>query len=117
MRRSEEDERRKYELSWCERNVERMEGELLTKRADALRVAGRRRRGRSRLRWEDCVKRYLKGVESESEGWGRGRNGDGSETGSVKGGKREISTIRSGAILTPDFRDKDESNNNFKQVI
>ena len=38
------------------------EGERLTKRADALRVEGRRRRGRTRLRWEDCVKRYLAGV-------------------------------------------------------
>ena len=45
-------------LKWAGK-VERMEGERLTKRADALRVEGRMRRGRPRLRWEDCVKRYL----------------------------------------------------------
>ena len=33
----------------------------MTKRADALRVEGKRRRGRRRLRWEDCVKRDLAG--------------------------------------------------------
>ena len=46
--------------------VERMEGVRLTKRADALGVEGRRRR--LRLRWEDCVKRDLVGVENEGEG-------------------------------------------------
>ena len=40
----------------------RMDGEWLTKGADALRVEGRRRRGRPRLRWEDCVKGNLMGV-------------------------------------------------------
>ena len=50
--------------------VDRMGGEQLTKRADALRVEGGRRRGRRILRWEDCVKRDLAGVgvENESEG-------------------------------------------------
>ena len=42
--------------------MERMEGVRLTKRVDVLRVEGRRRRGRPRLRWEDCVKTYLVGV-------------------------------------------------------
>ena len=37
----------------------------LKKRADALRVEGRRRRGRLRMRWEDCVKRYLAGMGEE----------------------------------------------------
>ena len=45
-------------LSWAG-HVEQMEGERLTKRADALGVEGRKRRGRPRLRWEDCVKRDL----------------------------------------------------------
>ena len=35
-------------------HVDRMEGKRLTKRADALREEGRR--GRPRLRFEDCVK-------------------------------------------------------------
>ena len=34
----------------------------LKKRADALRVEDRRRRGKPRLRWEDGVKRDLVGV-------------------------------------------------------
>ena len=46
-------------------HVERMEGVRLTKRADALGVEGRRRRGRPRLRWEDCVKRGVVGVGGE----------------------------------------------------
>ena len=35
------------------------------KRADSLGVQGRRRRGRPRLRWEDCGKRDLVGVGGE----------------------------------------------------
>ena len=46
-------------------HVERMEGVRLTKRADALGVEGRRKGGRPRLRWEDCVKRDLVGVGGE----------------------------------------------------
>ena len=44
----------------------------LTKRA--LRVEGRRRRGRPKPRWEDCVRfgGSSRGVENESEGWGSG---------------------------------------------
>ena len=48
-------------------HVERMEEVRLTRRADVLRVEGRRR-GRLRLRWVDCVKRDLAGVEKEHEG-------------------------------------------------
>ena len=53
--------------------MERILGEQLTKRADTLRVEGRRRRRRSRLKREDCVKRYLAGVESKNEGEGERR--------------------------------------------
>ena len=56
-------------LRWAG-HVEGMEGVQLTKRADALGVEGRRRRGRPRLRWEDCVKRDLVG------GNGMGSGGD-----------------------------------------
>ena len=35
------------------------------KRADAFGVECRRRRGRHRLRWEKCVKRYLAGLGRE----------------------------------------------------
>ena len=41
----------------------------LTKRADALRVEGRRRRGRPRLRWKDCIKRYFAGVGEVGGEW------------------------------------------------
>ena len=47
-------------LRWA---VERMKGVRLTKRADALGVESRRRRGRPRC--EDCVKRDLVGVGRE----------------------------------------------------
>ena len=43
-------------LTWIG-HVERMAEDRLTKRADAYREEGRRRRGRPRLRWDDCVKR------------------------------------------------------------
>ena len=43
----------------------RMEGVRLTKRADVLRMEGRRRRGRPRLRWEDRMKSDMAGVGGE----------------------------------------------------
>ena len=51
-------------LKWAG-HIERMEGVRLTKKADALRVEGTMRRGRPRLRWEDCVKTDLVGVGGE----------------------------------------------------
>ena len=53
-------------LKWAGR-VDRMEGVRLTKRADALRVEGRKKRGRPRLIWEECVKRDLIGVGGNGE--------------------------------------------------
>ena len=47
----------------------------MSKEADALGVEGRRRRGRPRLRWEDCVKRDLVGVEEEWRMRARDRGG------------------------------------------
>ena len=41
---------------------------LLPKRAAELREQGRRRRGRPRLRWEDCVKRDVRKA-GEEEDW------------------------------------------------
>ena len=43
-------------LQWAG-HVERMADDRLPKRAAELREQGKRRRGRPRLRWEDCVKR------------------------------------------------------------
>ena len=53
-------------LQWAG-HVERMADERLPKRAAELREQGKRRRGRPRLRWEDCVKRDVKkkGVEGD----------------------------------------------------
>ena len=46
-------------LQWAG-HVERMADDRLPKRAAELREEGRRRRGRPRLRWEDCVKRDVR---------------------------------------------------------
>ena len=46
-------------LQWAG-HVERMADDRLPKRAAELREQGRRRRGRPRLRWEDCVKRDVR---------------------------------------------------------
>ena len=45
-----------------------MADDRLPKRAAELREQGRRRRGRPRLRWEDCVKRDVKKA-GEEEDW------------------------------------------------
>ena len=54
-------------LHWAG-HVERMADDRLPKRAAELREQGRRRRGRKRLRWEDCVERYVRKV-GEEEDW------------------------------------------------
>ena len=48
-------------------HVERMADDRLPKRAADLREQGRRRRGRPRLRWEDCVKRDVKKAGEEGD--------------------------------------------------
>ena len=68
-------------------HMERMEGERLTKREDALRMDGRR--GRPRLRWEEKFDESGRGVENESKGRMETVGGDGSETGLVMKKKRE----------------------------
>ena len=51
-------------LKWAG-HVERMGDEALAKRSDAHKLDGKRRRGRSIMRWEDCVKRGLVRVGGE----------------------------------------------------
>ena len=54
-------------LQWAGR-LERMADDRLPKRAAELCVEGRRRRGKPRLRWEDCVKRDASKA-GEGEDW------------------------------------------------
>ena len=56
VQRSLTERRVRSRLQWAER----MADDRLPKRAAELREQGRRRRGRPRLRWEDCVKRDVK---------------------------------------------------------
>ena len=49
-------------------HVERMADDRLPKRAAELREQGRRRRGKPRLIWEDCVKRDVRKA-GEEEDW------------------------------------------------
>ena len=56
-------------LQWAG-HVERMAYDRLPKRAAELREQGWRRRGRPRLRWEDCVKRDAKKA-GDRVGWKR----------------------------------------------
>ena len=63
-------------LQWTG-HVERMADDRLPKKAAELREQGRRRPGRPRLRWEDCVKRDVMKA-GEEEDWtkkSRGRGG------------------------------------------
>ena len=56
-------------LQWAGHD-ERMADDRLPKRAAELREQDRRRRGRPRLRWEDCVKRDMRKA-GEEEDWKR----------------------------------------------
>ena len=55
-------------LQWAG-HLERMADDRLPKRAAELCEQGRRRRGRPRLRWEDCVKRDVVRKAVEEEDW------------------------------------------------
>ena len=46
-------------------HLERMGDRKMVKRANAQKVEGKGRRGRPRMRWEDCVKRELERVGEE----------------------------------------------------
>ena len=59
--------KRKLVRSWSKWAGHKERLEWLTKREDSVRVEGRRRIGRPRLRWEDFG-RCGRGVEKESEG-------------------------------------------------
>ena len=54
-------------LQWAG-HVERMASDRLPKRAAELRGEGRRRQGRPKLRWEDCIKRDVRKA-GEEEAW------------------------------------------------
>ena len=53
-------------LQWAG-NVERMADDGLPKRAAELCGRGRRRRGRPRLRWDDCVNRDVRKAGKEDD--------------------------------------------------
>ena len=53
-------------LQWVG-HVERMVDDRLQKRAAELHEQGRRRRGRPRLRWEDCVKKDVRKTGEEGD--------------------------------------------------
>ena len=55
--------------------VEMMADDILPKRAAELSEQGRRRRGRRRLRWEDCVKRDVRKA-GEEEDWKKKKTRD-----------------------------------------
>ena len=60
-------------LQWPGR-VERMADDRLPKRAAELLEQGRRRRGRPRLRWEDCVKRDVRKAGEDEDRKKKTRN-------------------------------------------
>ena len=56
-------------LQWAG-HVERMADDRLPKRTTELHEQDRRRRGRPRLRWEDCVKRDVRSAGGDEGGQG-----------------------------------------------
>ena len=79
-----------------------MADDRLQKRAAELREEGRRRRGRPRLRWEDCVKRDERKVGEEEEWKTKTRD---------RGGWKRLSdevVKKLWAAPTPEQREKEE---------
>ena len=100
----------KNSLQWAG-HVERMADDRLPKRAAELRDQGRRRRGRSRLRWEDCVKTDVRKA-GEEEDW-KNKTRD-------RGGWKILSdeAVKScGQHLTPDKAKRGGERNNDKSVV
>ena len=56
----------KSRMKWAGHMV-RMKDERLPKRYETKKQEGCRKRGRPRLRWEDCVKRDLRKAEKEDK--------------------------------------------------
>ena len=56
--------------------MERMGDEKLAKKSDTQKVKRKRRHGRPRIRWEDCVKRDLERVGGEWRTAAKDRVGD-----------------------------------------
>ena len=52
-------------MGWTHGQNERRK---LPKRSETKKRGGCRKRGRPRLGWEDCVKRYLRKAEEEEDG-------------------------------------------------
>ena len=71
MQRSLTEKLVRSRLLWAG-HVERMADDRLLKRAAEVREQSRRRRGRPRLRWEDCVKRDVRKA-GDKEDWKRRR--------------------------------------------
>ena len=66
MQRSLTERLARSRLQWTG-HFERMADDRLPKRAAELREQGRRRRGRPKLRWEDCVKRDVRKAGEEED--------------------------------------------------
>ena len=66
MRRSSTERLGTSRLQWTGQ-VERMADNRVPKRAAELREQGRSRRGRPRLRWDDCVKTDVKKAGGEED--------------------------------------------------
>ena len=65
----------KNRIKWAGRMV-RMKDDKLRKRSETKKQEGSRKRGRPELRWEECVKRYLRKAEEEEKWTEKANNRD-----------------------------------------